>query len=238
MAAQTMPLTPLRPPPERSLTFFYRPIDLHYAQGGTPTVSLDYHSAVMGGRITFAGWRETGSLTVAYGTQSRGSDSTSADLSLLDVELAAWSSRRLLGRRGVQLVFSPAIILGYRRFGISHAPADVDPVSVFHGAIGPGLGLLARLSPRLVFRARTAPLIGISLMQSESRFGPPANLLWESDAGVQLERVLGGGLGLTVGGSLRVQRLWLPAGKLFTPSTKKPRRYDSTEPAVRVGITW
>ncbi len=238
LAGQTAPLLPQRPSPERSLTLLWRSVDFHYTGSDSAAISIDFDHPAFGIRLSGPEWHGFGILTISFGGQPRGADSLHPALHFFDAEFSALTRYRLLGRRRVQLDGMVNGVVAYRRLGYGASAIGHGAQNLTHFGVGPGLLLDARVSRRILVDVRSSGFADMILKQEKGLRLPSIQLswLWDSDLSVRWERG-SRPVGIAAGVGVRVARWRVPAGKIFPPAIEWAT-YRSTEPALRLGISW
>ena len=240
VAAQSRRIEPIFPNPSNTLSLVYRRVRFDYQGEKSPTTPLGEVEPLVGVRYASPQWWTRGVLSALYSRPHVSADSA-ASAGMLDLQGIVWYD--LFGRR-VQRRTNLRVIVGmgggYRRIRTVARSVGERSFNVGHFEFQGGAALASRLSSRVVLEAQSAPLVGLSTTKDATTRAIPHhwNYGCDSDVALHLERALGATLGLTVGGGLRLQRLALPARKLFPNGTTEPFRYSSVELSARAGIHW
>lgn len=227
--SQTLSYGVDRPRAVQSMSFAYQMVDFRYDGTGAPEPSFEYEGPAYGVFYT----RPNFAASLVYGKSTESSD---ADMRLLDASLTTWGELRLTSG-GAGAVYVPiALHTDYRRVaprGLEDSIIGSFNITVI--GLGAGLGGTLDIGERVRLLARATPVIGLALRAFGDSAG--SSRLVDAAAHLHVMQILDR-FGLSAGYAFRSQVWNVGSSELLSETQDDLLDYAGRQHVVTLGFNW
>ena len=208
-------------------------VDFEFNGDSAPPLLLDFSEPAYG--LTFS--RSNLYASVMWGIQNA-SDTTQADLSLVDLSFFAWSEVFFSeeARAAEKRFFVPIVLFtNLRRVAPRSSRSSLEEFNIATLGLGLGVGYYGKLSETFTLEFRSTPAIGYAAQS----FGESSGIstLIDTDIQIHIDSVFNS-LGLSFGYALRIQNWNIRASSIFGSVSRDLYDYKTMGHTISVGANF